>query len=101
MGGARACTRRLLARRALVHDVGHELHRVRVRLREDAVAEVEDVTGGAASASEHVVHTAREELPRRAQEQGLEVSLERDVVSETRARLIDGREGVDTYDGAA
>ena len=48
---------------------------VGIGLREHAVAEVEDVTGSAAGAGEHVARAGGDALPRREQQGGVEVAL--------------------------
>src|SRR2546426_9528099 len=56
------------------HDTLQRLNR---RLREHAVAEVEDVTGATRSALEHVAHPRLELRGRRQESHGVEVALNR------------------------
>ena len=59
--------RRLGAFLVAMHVIHHEFDGVRVGVREDAMAQIEDMAGGAGGALEDVVDPATEQLTRSAE----------------------------------
>ena len=60
-----------------MHQLGQPGEHIGVRLRQHAVAEVEDVTLGRAPAIQHLTRPALDDLPRRQQDDRIEVALQR------------------------
>src|SRR4051794_24533178 len=84
-----------------MHEIDDRLDRADGRLGEDAVTEVEDVTGLAADLLEHARGVLLGEIARSEQHGGIEVALNRLVRADLRPALLDRRAPVEADDGPA
>src|SRR6187399_675228 len=81
MGGMSRSRRSALGQ--FVHEIDDELHVVGRSFRKDAVAEIEDMTRSRARPREHLPYVMLEHIPRRQQQDRIEVALKRDLRPES------------------
>src|SRR4051794_21203667 len=84
-----------------MHEVDEPLYVLDRGLRQNAVAEVEDMPGSARGALQHAIGGARENLPGCKKKRGIQVALHRDAAAHAVPRLVQGSAPVHPDDGSA
>src|SRR6187399_2495236 len=80
-----------LSERSLVNVSSDRLDMFQRRWREDAVAEIEDVTRASAGPGQHVVYRREDPIDRSKQQRRIEVALDGAIVSDSLPCLVERR----------